>query len=267
MTKTPPNPERTGPARLVTILSGKGGVGKTSLSVNLAIAAAGQGARILLLDGDLGLANVDVMLGLVPASSAADVIEGHCRFEDAVVEGPGGIHVLPAASGRPDLLARSPGELGPLLLPLLAARQEYDLILADCGAGIGASVLSLAAACDEVLLVTTDEPTALADAYATLKVLGSEPAISVVVNAAANERRARSTYDQLVRMSERFLGTAPAFAAWLPHDRKLMESVSRQRALVELYPLSPAAIRIVELARDLLLRGCRVGPASPRAPS
>ncbi len=240
------------PSRLVSVVSGKGGVGKTSLSVNLAVAAARSGARVLLVDGDLGLANVDVLLGLLPRASAADVVSGSCRFEDAVLEGPAGLHVLPAASGRPDLLALRPSELSALILPLLASRHEYDLILVDAGAGIGTAVLSLAAASDQVLLVTSEEPTALADAYATLKVLGDETPVSIVVNAAKNLRRARSTHAQLARMSERFLGSRPELATWLPVDARVGDAVSRQTPLVELHPLSPVATRIVELARALV---------------
>ncbi len=242
-------------ARLVSVVSGKGGVGKTNLVANLAVSAAGQGARVLVVDGDLGLSNVDVLLGLTPPRTVADVLEGRCSFEEALLEGPRGIHLLPAASGRMDLPACRPDDLAALLLPLFEAASRYDLVLVDGGAGVGPAVVSLAAACDRALLVVTRDPTCLADAYATLKVLAREAPslrVEVLVNLARGELEARATHARLDRVAGRFLGTHPPFRGYLPVDPRLAEASLLQRAVVEAFPSAPAAEKIHDLARDLL---------------
>jgi flagellar biosynthesis protein FlhG len=259
-----------GAARWVGVVSGKGGVGKTNVAVNLAVATAGLGAKVLLVDGDLGLANVDVLLGLRPAHSALDVLEGRCTLSQALVEGPRGIHVLAAASGRAELPGLRPRALAPLLVPLYRAAGAYDLVLLDVGAGIGAAALGLAAACDRALLVTTPDPTALADAYATLKVLGREAPdlpLAVVVNEARHESQARDTHRLLERLARRFLGTAPPFLGHLPRDARLAQAVRQQRAVVELFPTAAASRALVRLA-DALVREARgQGPDAAARPA
>ncbi len=245
----------SGGASSIAVVSGKGGVGKTNLVANVAVSAAAQGARILVVDGDLGLANVDVLLGLAPRLTAADVIEGSCSFEEALLTGPQGIHLLPAASGRSDLPAYRPDRLAALLVPFFEALEHYDLVLVDAGAGVGPAVITLAAACERALLVVTEEPTSLADAYATLKVLLREApslAVEVVVNQAAGERQARDVHGRLVRVTERFLGIRPPFLEHLPNDPRLAKAVARQRPVVDLYPSAPSSLRLSRLARRLL---------------
>ena len=249
---------------LVAVVSGKGGVGKTNLVANLAIAAAGQGARVLLVDGDLGLANLDVLLGLTPERDVGDVLAGRCRLEEIRVDGPQGIHLLPAAAGRGDLPALGPRELAPLLAPLWELAAEYDLSLVDAGAGVGPAVVSLAASCRRALLVTTPEPTSFADAYATLKVLCREAPdlpVELVVNAARDELAARGTHERLERLARRFLDTGLGYRGFLPRDPRLAEAVARQCAVVEAFPTARSSRRIVELAGELL----RELAAPPRA--
>jgi len=239
---------------MVGVVSGKGGVGKTNVVANLAVAAAGLGAKVLVVDGDLGLANLDLVLGLVGGRSAADVLSGECRFDEALVEGPRGIRVLPASSGRSELTALRPRELAPLLVPLLQASDDYDLVLVDLGAGISASVLSLATACDRALLVTTTEPTALADGYATLKLLHrGAPGLDlqVLVNA-TDDTRARAVHGWLERMTERFLGFAPSYFGHLPRDPRLVTAVRLQQPVVEVFPGATSSRKFVQFANQLL---------------
>ncbi len=242
-------------ASRIAVLSGKGGVGKTNLVANVAVAASETGAKVLVVDGDLGLANVDVLLGLAPRYTVADVIEGTCSFEEALLVGPSGIHVLPAASGRSDLPSFRPDRLAGLLIPFFEVTGRYDLVLVDAGAGVGPAVITLAAACERVVLVVTDEPTSLTDAYATLKVLCREAPsvpVDVVVNLAASDRVARDVHERLSRVSERFLSVRPAYLGHLPRDPRLAKAVGRQRAVVELHPTAPSSRRFAELARELL---------------
>jgi len=247
--------ETAGATRIVGFLSGKGGVGKTNVAANVAVAARGFGARVLLVDGDLGLANVDVLLGLSPGRSAADLIDGRCTLGDAIVEGPRGIHVLPAASARGDLAARRPEELAGLLLPLLVASERYDLVALDIGAGIGNTAIGLAACCDAAVLVTTPEPTSLADAYAALKVLRQEAPellVEILVNSARGASEARSTHDRIDRLARRFLHVSPPFLGHLPRDTRVEDAVRRQKAVVEAFPNARASRSLVRLAERIL---------------
>jgi flagellar biosynthesis protein FlhG len=242
-------------AAIVGVVSGKGGVGKTNLVANVAVAGAALGARVLVVDGDLGLANLDVLLGLAPGRSSADVLAGACTLEEAIVEGPRGIHVLPAASGRAELTGLRPRELAHVLVPLFRASARYDLVLLDAGAGLGASVLALAASCDRVLVLTTPEPTSLADAYATLKVLGREAPrlpMDLVVNGVKSVAEAHRTHARLAKLAERFLAWSPRLVGYLPADRHLAEAVARQKAVVEAFPNAPASRELVRLAATLL---------------
>lgn len=246
-------------AAIVGVVSGKGGVGKTNLVANVAVACRALGARVLVVDGDLGLANLDVLLGLAPVHSSADVLAGTCTLDEAIVEGPRGIHVLPAASGRADLTGLRPLELAGLLVPLFRASGRYDLVLLDAGAGIGASVLALAASCDRLLLVTTPEPTSLADAYATLKVIGRETPrlpMDLVVNGVRSAAEAHRTHARLAKLAQRFLSWSPRLVGHLPADPHLADAVARQRAVVEAFPNAPISRALVRLG-DALLRAPR----------
>ncbi len=256
-------------APIVGFLSGKGGVGKTNVAANVAIAARGLGKRVLLVDGDLGLANVDVLLGLAPARNLGDLIDGECGLEDVVVEGPRGIHVVPAASARSDLAARRPADLAALLLPLFASAPDYDLIVLDIATGIGPSAVTLAASCDRAVLVTTPEPTSLADAYATLKVLRHEApdvAVEVLVNDVEGELEAHDTHRRLTLLAQRFLDTSPPLLGHLPSDRRVVRAVRRQMAFVEAFPLAPASRSLVRLT-ERILRASAVGPKLDPAPA
>jgi flagellar biosynthesis protein FlhG len=256
----------SGRSQLVGVLSGKGGVGKTNLVANVAVAAAGFGAKVLVVDGDLGLANVDLMLGLTAPHTVADVLAGECALEDALLAGPRGIHLLAAASGRSDLTSLRPVGLARLLVPLYQASHRYDLVLVDLGAGIGASVIGLAAACDRAILVMTPEPTSLADAYAALKVLGSEAPtlpVGIFVNAVRGEIEARDTHARLERLARRFLRRSPPFLGSAPRDQRVGEAVRLQRAVVEAFPTAASSRGLARLAERLLREGRRGAGAPP----
>lgn len=242
-------------ARFVAVASGKGGVGKTNIAANLAVAAAGLGQRVLLVDGDLGLANVDVLLGLVPDLSVADVLADRCSVEDALVDGPRGVKILPAASGRWDLAALGGSEMRALLRRIRRAAAGFDLVLIDAGAGVGPSVVALASSCDPILVATTAEPTALADAYATLKVLhraAPKRRLEIVVNGARNELEAGVPYRHLARVARRFLKCRIGYRGYVSYDRRLVDAVARQRAVVEAYPSALSSRQLIKLAADLV---------------
>jgi flagellar biosynthesis protein FlhG len=240
---------------LVAVVSGKGGVGKTNVAANLAVAVARRGRRALLVDGDLGLANADVLLGLIPRGTLADVLDERATIEEVRVRGPRGIDVLPAASGRSELAALGPRDAARLAAAVAEYAADYDVAIVDAASGIGPLVVAFAAVSARRLLVATPEPTCLADAYALVKVLAIEAGvrrIDLVVNAARHAREARAAHERLARMAARFLPIEPAYAGWLPRDARLADSVQLQRAVVDAFPASAVARSLNVLAETLI---------------
>lgn len=251
----------------IAVFGGKGGVGKTNIATNLAVAAAALDSRVLLVDGDLGLANVDVLLGLTPRGTAADLLCGRSDLDDVLVEGPGGIHVVPAASARMDLASSRPAELTRLLAPILEAGHRYDLVIVDIGSGVSAPVLSLASVCDRALLVTTPELTSIADAYGTMKVVrqvAPELPLELLVNVAQDELQALAAHRHLERIGARFLGFEIPLRGFLMRDPRLVEAVSAQRAVVEAFPSAPVSQQLVKLAAGLVGEIGKVPPTTRR---
>jgi len=248
------------------VVSGKGGVGKSNLVANLAVACAAQGARVLVVDGDTGLANLDVLMGLTPELSVVDVIRGRCTFADALVTGPRGIQLLPAGSGRRDLALFEGGGTAALFDCLREQASGYDLVFVDGGAGIGDVVMDLAAMASRIWLVATPEPTSFADAYATYKTLLGRrlpSSVELVVNNARGEAEGREVHQHLERMSERFLECDLPLREVLPRDPRLLDAVTRQQLVVEAFPTSPLSRRIARWAH-LWLRDCGVQPGPGR---
>jgi flagellar biosynthesis protein FlhG len=240
----------------LAVTGSKGGVGKTNLVANLAVALARWGRRVLVVDGDLGLSNLDVLLGLIPKRTIEHVVRGDAALADVLVEGPAGIRILPAASGIPELASLDGATRARLLTALAEGLELVDDLLIDTGAGLGETTLALQLAASRILLVTTPEPTSLVDAYATLKVLWSaEPTkpVDVVVNAAADDGDARGAYEQVARAARHFLGREPGWLGAVHRDPKLVEAVRRQRCVLELYPDAPASRCYEQLALRLAL--------------
>jgi flagellar biosynthesis protein FlhG len=250
--------ERRG--RTIAVTSGKGGVGKTCLVANLAWALAQGGRRVLVLDADLGLANLDIVLNLNPSATLHDVLNGTCLLDDAVISGPGGIHVIAAASGTAEY-ARMTAELGENLPALLAELQRrYDFVMIDTGAGISDVVLYTQSLAQEVLVVATPEPTSLTDAYATIKVMSSlhgRRHFLLVVNQAPSERAGSALGDKLRRVVSRFLRKGDKSAVELTYlgavrsDPAMTKSVCEQRLIMEAAYSSAAARGIRALADKL----------------
>ena len=241
--------------RVIAVASGKGGVGKTNVVANLALVLARAGQRVCVLDADLGLGNVDVLLGLSPRASLLHVLRGEQRLADVMVDGPAGVRVIPAASGHEELTALSAAERLRLLDEVDALGPSLDVLLVDTAAGVSANVLYFTAAAAEVLIVVTAEPTALTDAYALIKVLSSRYAehdFGVLVNMARSEWEARKTFTHLTRVAERFLHVSLRYAGYVPYDPEVPEAVRRQQAVCDLAPAAPASLAFNDLAERLL---------------
>ncbi len=253
---------------MIAVASGKGGVGKTWLSTTLSNAFALQGDRILLVDGDLGLANVDVQLGLTPACDLGAVIAGRAAMEEAITEYEGGagardtahrgggFDVLAGQSGSGALANLSGAEMMGMIQALRALSNTYDRVIVDLGAGIDRAVTALSAMSGATLVVLTDEPTSLTDAYAFIKVMSSraqEADIRIVVNAAENEDQGRKTYEALAKACQSFLDVSPSLAGIVVRDPKVKEAIRAQTALLTRHPSSPAGLCVSRIAAQLRL--------------
>lgn len=239
--------------QIVTITSGKGGVGKTTLTANLGLELARMGRRVLMLDGDLGLANLAILFNLAPRRDLGDVLEGRAALGDVMVDVRDNLRLIPAAAGAATLatLGERPREL--LFEAVAREAADVDFLLVDTGAGISETVLALVSLADRVLLVTTHEPTALSDAYGLVKAARARGARTpeVVVNLASTHVQARATHSRLVGLTERFLDLSPALAAVIPREDCVGEAIVRQEPLSLVYPYARATRAVAALAQHL----------------
>ena len=255
-----------GPTKMIAVTSGKGGVGKSNMVINLAIALAELRRRVLIVDVDLGLANIEVLLGIASDYNVQHVIDGLKRFEDVIVTGPRGIKIIPGSSGISKLADLSSKKRQQFLQHFATLQDNVDIILVDTMAGISRNVVGFAVAADEVLLVTTPEPTAVLDAYATIKtILERQPnaSIKLVVNMVKDERQAKHVAQRIESVVKQFLNRRVKTVGCVPHDQHVVQAVMKSRALMQLYPNSPAAKSMRTLAAKLV--DFRV-PAAERKP-
>jgi flagellar biosynthesis protein FlhG len=238
----------------LAVTSGKGGVGKTSVVANLAVALARSGRRVTVLDADFGLANLDVLLGLTPTQTIEHVFRGSHSLMEIALEGPGGIRIIPATSGVPAFARLDAGMRARVAEGIEELRRQSDVLLIDTAAGISENVSSMLLAADRVLVVTSPDPTALVDAYAVLKLLatadGDKPA-SLLINGVADAAEAERVHHKLDAACQRFLHRGVPLHGHVLHDSRLEEAVRRQEAVVESDPLAPSSRCFERLARRL----------------
>ena len=239
-------------ARVIAVTSGKGGVGKTNIAVNLAVALVRLGQRVCLLDADLGLANADVLCSLTPRLTLEHVISGRCRLAEAMLLAPGGFRLIPGACGVARLADLAGADRMALLGQLGALERVTDTLIIDTGAGLSRNVLAFAAAAQQVLVVTTPEPTALTDGYGMIKALVQRSAgsrIDLLVNMVCHAGEGDSVFTRMDRVSRTFLKRPLGFAGSVPIDQAVREAV-RHRVPFTLYaPDNPATAAMYRLAR------------------
>jgi flagellar biosynthesis protein FlhG len=240
--------------RIITIASGKGGVGKSNIAVNLAIRLSTMGRRVVLLDADLGTANADVLCNLSSRGNLAHVVAGRWTLNQAMVEAPGGFRLIPGASGLAQMAALSEFEKDHLLRQVRGLGGDTDLVLIDTGAGIGPNLMTFALAADDLLVVTTPEPTAVTDAYAVIKVVTRQRPdadIRLLVNMVKDAAEARGVYDRIESVCRRFLNVSPRYAGHMVHDPRITAAVRRRRPFVLDSPSCEASVCIGRLAHRL----------------
>lgn len=250
-------PQRIQLARAIAVTSGKGGVGKSNLAVNLAVAMAKMKLKVCLLDADLGLANADVLCNLTPKLTLEHVVAGRCRLWEAMLLAPGGFRLIPGASGVANLADLHAVQRRGLLQQLAALERVADVIIIDTGAGISASVLSFAAAAHSVVVTTTPEPTSLTDGYAMIKsVLTRAPecSVRVVVNMVDDAEEGRQIFDRIDRVSRTFLQRSVSYGGAVPFDPHVGMAVRHRVPFVLFAPDSPATREVNGLARQLIGR-------------
>lgn len=247
--------EKWDSARVIAVSGGKGGVGKTSLSVNLAIALASEAMRTAVLDADLGLANVEVLLGLNSLYNLQQVVTGEKHILEILVEGPGGIYVVPGSSGISKIADLGPRARQNVLNGLEELQDSHDFVIIDTMAGIGQNAVSFATAADEVLIVTTPEPSSIVDAYAMIKTIyqsREDAVIHIVVNMALNEQQGQAVADKLRVVAQQYLGRKPAYLGCVPRDPHVSRSVMQTYPFLLKFPTAPASRSVEELAVRLI---------------
>ncbi len=240
--------------QIIAVTSGKGGVGKSSIAVNLAIALAARGSRVTLVDVDLGLANADVLLNIHARYTLSHVVSGIRSLDEVTVDAPGGIRFIPGGSGLQELANVSDFERQSLISQLQKLRLNTDIVVLDCGAGISQNVTAFALAADRVLVVTTPQPTAITDAYATIKILHRAQClapIGLIVNMADDRAQASATYCRVKEVAQRFLNYSVADEGHLLHDNVVEQAVLARCPFVLKYPKSIASTCVAAIATKL----------------
>ncbi|MDD9195549.1 MinD/ParA family protein [Aliivibrio sp. S3MY1] len=241
--------------KVVAVTGGKGGVGKTNVTLNLALSLAQQGKKVMVLDGDLGLANIDIMLGVRAHKNLGHVLDGECELQDIIVEGPYGVKLIPATSGSKSMAELTPTQHAGLIRAFSSLEDEIDILLIDTAAGISDMVTSFSRAAQDVLVVVCDEPTSITDAYALIKLLSREHNVQrfkIVANMVRSYREGRELFAKLTLVTDRFLSANMELVACIPLDEKVRLSVRKQKVVVDAYPRSPAALAMKSLANKVV---------------
>ncbi len=230
--------------KVITVTGGKGGVGKSSVSLNLAVALCQLGRKVMLFDADLGLANIDVMLGLKVKRNLGDVLAGTCSLDEIIQTGPSGLRIVPASSGLKKMVELSVEQHAGLIRAFSELKEDIDFLIVDTAAGISDMVLSFCRAAQDVIMVVCNEPTSVADAYAEMKVLSNDYGVKrfkIIGNQMHSIDEGKMMFQKLLMVTDRFLDVTLELVACIPIDPNLRKAIRQRSCVVEVYPTSPAS--------------------------
>ena len=240
--------------KVITVTGGKGGVGKSSVSLNLAVALCQMGKKVMLFDADLGLANIDVMLGLKVDKNLGHVLNGECELQDILQTGPHGLRIVPASSGLKQMVELTVEQHAGLIRAFSTLKEDIDYFIVDTASGISDMVLSFCRAAQDVLMVVCNEPTSVADAYAQMKVLSRDYGVKkfkIIGNQLHSLDEGKLMYQKLVTVTERFIDATLELVACIPVDMNMRKAIRQRSCVVEVFPTSPAARAFRTLANRI----------------
>lgn len=242
-------------ARVIAISSGKGGVGKSTLALNLSLSLSAKGKRVLLMDVDLGMANLDIMLGALPKYNLYNLVQGTKSIEEITITGPSGLRIIPGGSGIQELANLSGMELKRLLVDMGKLDNEYDYLILDTGAGISSNVISFLLSADDAIIITTSEPTSITDAYGVIKILDRNQysgRVFLVVNRVADDSEGILVAEKLKLVCQKYLQINLMPMGYIANDEMVGEGIKQQQPFIQLYPRSKAARSIDNIADRIL---------------
>ena len=242
--------------RVISVTSGKGGVGKTNITANLAIALARLGRQVLIWDADLGLANIDILLGLNSRYNINHLLNGDKTLEEIIIEGPEGVKIMPASSGIQEMAALSEGQKVRLLNEFDHYNLDLDFLLIDTGAGVSSNVMYFNMAAQECIIVVTPEPTSITDAYALIKIMTTkynEKSFKILMNLVSSAEEAKAIFTLLASVADKHLDSISLdYLGYIPRDEYIPESIKKQRALLDLYPSAESSKFFKDLAKRVI---------------
>ncbi len=243
--------------RIIAVSSGKGGVGKTNFVTNIALIFSKMQKRVLLMDADVGLSNIDIMFGIAPKFNIKHLLAGEKSIKDIIVKTSEGVDIIPASSGIRELTQLTVQQKMKIIQELESLDSDYDIFLIDTGAGISDNVIFFCSAAHDNIIIVTPEPTSIADAYALIKLLYKEHGernFRIIVNNVKNLTEARDTFRKLSMVAERFLGINLDWLGALPGDEKIKEAIVSQKPYINLYPSSEFSKKLYDIAKQILKR-------------